>query len=78
MLTLESNKKINKLSVGGKLCDLLKIVNAIFVAPRHPSARSYVNEYLTTDSGGNVGDLVLAHNCCLARMLSGEAELVSE
>ena len=30
------------------------------------------------DSGGNVGDLALARNCCLARMLPGEAELVSE
>ena len=30
------------------------------------------------DSGGNVSDLVLARNCCLARMLLGEAELVSE
>ena len=24
---------------------------------------------LAIDSGGNVSDLVLAHNCCLARML---------
>ena len=24
--------------------------------------------------GGNVSDLVLARNCCLARMLPGEAE----
>ena len=37
-----------------------------------------INEYLATDSGGNVSDLVLARNCCLARMLPGEAELVSE
>ena len=34
--------------------------------------------YLAIDSGGNVSDLVLARNCCLARMLPGEAELVSE
>ena len=26
------------------------------------------------DSGGNVSDLVLARNCCMARMLPGEAE----
>ena len=39
---------------------------------------SCINEYLTIDSGGNVSDLVLARNCCLARMLPGEAELVSE
>ena len=25
-----------------------------------------------------MSDLVLAHNCCMARMLPGEAELVSE
>ena len=35
-------------------------------------------EYLAIDSGGNVSDLVVAHNCCTARMLPGEAELVSE
>ena len=39
---------------------------------------SAVNEYLAIDSGGNVSDLVVARNCCLARMLPGEAELVSE
>ena len=33
----------------------------------------------TIDSGGNVSELALAHNnCCLARMLPGEAEFVSE
>ena len=36
--------------------------------------KKYINEYLTIDSGGNVSDLVLARNCCLARMLPGEAE----
>ena len=34
--------------------------------------------YLAIDSRGNVSDLALARNCCLARMLPGEAELVSE
>ena len=34
--------------------------------------------YMAIDSGGNVSYLVLAHNCCLARMLCREAELVSE
>ena len=29
-------------------------------------------DYLTIDSGGNVSDLVLARNCCLARMLPRE------
>ena len=33
---------------------------------------------MAIDSGGNESDLVLARNCCLARMLPGEAELVSE
>ena len=28
--------------------------------------------------GGHVSDLVVARNCCMARMLPGEAELVSE
>ena len=43
-----------------------------------PCWLSCINEYLAIDSGGNVSDLVLAHNCCLARILPGEAELVSE
>ena len=43
-----------------------------------PSWLSCINEYLAIDSGGHVGDLVLARNCCLTRMLPGEAELVSE
>ena len=30
------------------------------------------------DSGGNVSDLVVARNCCMARIIAGEAELVSE
>ena len=37
-----------------------------------------MNEYLAIDSGGNVSDLVVARNCCMARMLPGEAVLVSE
>ena len=37
-----------------------------------------INEYLAIDSGGYVSDLVVARNCCMARMLPGEAELVSE
>ena len=37
-----------------------------------------MNEYLAIDSGGNVSDLVFARNCCMTRMLPGEAELVSE
>ena len=41
---------------------------------RRLSRLSCINEYLALDSGGNVSDLVLARNCCLARMLPGEAE----
>ena len=41
---------------------------------RRPCSLSCINEYLTIDSGGNVSDFVLARNCCLARMLPGEAE----
>ena len=43
-----------------------------------PSWLSCINEYLAIDSGGNVSDLVVARNCCMGRMLPGEAELVSE
>ena len=31
---------------------------------------------MSIDSGGRVSDLVVARNCCMARMLPGEAELV--
>ena len=41
---------------------------------RRPCSLGCINEYLAIDSGGNVSDLVLARNCCLARMLPGEAE----
>ena len=30
------------------------------------------------ESGGNVSDLIIGRNCCMTRMLPGEAELVSE
>ena len=43
-----------------------------------PCSLSCINEYLAVDSGGNVSDLSLARNSCLARMLPGEAELLSE
>ena len=42
--------------------------------PLHCCSLSCINEYMAIDSGGNVSDLVLARNCCLARMLPGEAE----
>ena len=44
----------------------------------HPGWLSCINECLAVDSGGNVSGLVVARNCCMARMLPGEAELVSE
>ena len=43
---------------------------------RRPCSLSCINEYLAIDSGGHVSDLVLARNCCLVRMLPGEAENV--
>ena len=33
---------------------------------------------LAIDSGGHASDLIVARNCCMARMLPEEAELVSE
>ena len=50
----------------------------IFVLFTDAPVDSAVNEYLAIDSGGNVSDLVVARNCCLARMVPREAELVSE
>ena len=44
----------------------------------HFRSLSCINEYLAIDSGGNVSDLVAARNCCMARMLPEEAEMVSE
>ena len=43
-----------------------------------PSWLSCINEYLAIDSGGYVSDLVVARNCWMTRMLTREAELVSE
>ena len=43
-----------------------------------PSWLSCLNECLAIDSGGNVSDLVFTRNRSIARMLPGEAELVSE
>ena len=40
--------------------------------------RGALGIFVLSDSGGNVSDLALARNCSLARMLPGEAELVSE
>ena len=51
---------------------------AFSFSPLTPLSLSCINEYLAIDSGGNVSDLVLARNCCLARMFPGEAALVSE
>ena len=39
---------------------------------------SYINEYLAIDGGGHASDLVVARNCCMTRMLPGEAELLSD
>ena len=50
----------------------------IFVLSIDARSLSCINEYLAIGSGGHVSDLALARNCCLARMLPGEAELVSE
>ena len=53
--------------------------SGIFVLSIDPPVDSVVlNEYLSIDSGGHVSDLVFARNCCMTRMLPGEAELVSE
>ena len=51
---------------------------AFLFSSRRLSRPSCINEYLAIDSGGNVSGLVVAHNCCMTRMLPGEAKLVSE
>ena len=43
-------------------------------SPRCLSSLSCINEYVATDSGGNVSDLVIVRNCCLAIMLPRDAE----
>ena len=43
-----------------------------------PCWLSCINEYLAIDSGGHVSDSIVPRNCCMTRMLPGEAELVSE
>ena len=51
-----------------------KIGHFSFTSQTSLFTQLYLNEYLAIDSGGHVSDLVLARNCCLARMLPGEAE----
>ena len=51
---------------------------AFSFSPMTPLFTQLYKWVLPIDCGGNVSDLVMARNCCLARMLSGEAELVSE
>ena len=48
----------------------------LFTTPQ--STQVCIIEYIARDSGGNVTDIVVARNCCMTRMLPGEAELVSE
>ena len=48
----------------------------VYIITEYHAARE--GFHVDIDSGGNVSDLALAHNCCLARMLPGEAELVLE
>ena len=60
----------NQVSPGSNPALLLFRKLGIFVL----SIVSAVNEYLAIDIGGNVSDLVFAHNCSVARMLPGEAE----
>ena len=58
---------------------LLPFRSVVFsFSPRRTSSLSCVNEYLVIDGGGNVSELVFARNCCVARMLPREFELVSE
>ena len=59
------------------LCNRFEVW-AFSFSSRRLSRLSCINEYLAIDSGGNVSDLVVARNCCMTRMLPGEAELVSE
>ena len=48
-----------------------------FAIPTMPQS-TQLYEYLAIDSGGNVSDIVFARHCCVARMLPGEVELVSQ
>ena len=45
---------------------------------RRPSPLSCINEYLAIDGGGNVIEWYSRYNCCVARMLPREVELVPE
>ena len=50
---------------------------AFSFSSRGLSRLSCINKYLAIDSGGHVSEQSL-RNCCMARMLPREAELVSE
>ena len=49
-----------------------------FESPLLPFRRLGIFVLSIDAPGGNVSDLVLARNCCMARMVPGEAEFLSE
>ena len=58
----------NQVNPGSNPALLLFQRLGIFVLSIGAPVDSAVNEYLAIDSGGNVSDLVFAHNCSVARM----------
>ena len=70
---VECRTRNRESSGSNPLCYRFEVWAFSFIS-RRLSRLSCINEYLAIDSGGIVNDVVLARNCCLARMLPGETE----
>ena len=68
----------NQMSPGSSpLCYCFEVWVFSF-SPCRPIPLSCINECMAIDNDGNMSDLVVARNCCMARMLPRETELVSK
>ena len=72
-----SDSQSNELGFESPFSTMLKIEHFRSFHWR-PSWLRCINEYLAIDNGAHVSDLLFKPNCSIARMLPGEAELVSE
>ena len=72
------NSQSKELGLASSRCYRFEVWAFLF-SPRCPSSLICIKEYLAIDGGGNMSNIIaFAPNCCVARMLPREAELVSE
>ena len=72
------HRPLNRESLGSNPLSCHIKVWAFVFSPRCPSSLSWLNESLSVDSGGHVGEEPLRSHCSMDWMLPREAELVLE